>query len=102
MVSMTHSYTDTILAFYGYIDLFIVLLFFFIHLHCLVGCLSMIVWTHVLFWVSNMHVFYILVFVLVQHDRACFTQKGALEIQSLLLSLLLSDVDIMFNLFLTK
>ena len=36
----TYVYTDVKFAFYEYIS------FFFYHLYCLVGCLSMIVWTH--------------------------------------------------------
>ena len=40
-----------------------------------------------LFWMSYMHVFYIFVFVLVQCNWVCFTWKGPLEIQSLLLSI---------------
>ena len=39
-----------------------------------------------LFWMSYMQVFYTFVFVLVQHNWAHFTRKGALEIQSLLLA----------------
>ena len=58
--------------------------FFF---NCLVGCFSMT--GHPLFWVSYMHVFCIFVFAPVQHNWACFTWKGALEICSLLLLLLL-------------
>ena len=42
-----------------------------------------------LFWASYMHVSYIFLFALVQRNSACFTRKGALEIQSLLSSLLL-------------
>ena len=43
MVGITHVYIDTLFVFYGYI--------FFkpIYLYCLVGCLSMIVWTHAVF-----------------------------------------------------
>ena len=40
MVGITWVYIDTISPFYGYI------LFLYTHLYCLVGCLSMIVWTH--------------------------------------------------------
>ena len=38
MVEITYVYIDTVFGFYGY--------FFLNHLYCLVGCLSMIVWTH--------------------------------------------------------
>ena len=38
MVGITYVYIDTVFGFYGY--------FFLTHLHCSVGCLSMIVWTH--------------------------------------------------------
>ena len=41
------------------------------------------------FWVSYMHAFSIFVFAPVQRNWACFTQKSALEIHSLLLLLLL-------------
>ena len=47
--------------------------------------LSLIFWTwmsgHVLFWLSRMQVFYILVFELVQCNWACFTRKGTVEIK---------------------
>ena len=43
MVGITYLYIDTISAFYGYFLFF----FFLTHLYCLVGYLSMIVWTHV-------------------------------------------------------
>ena len=61
-----------------------VYLVFLTPLYCLVGCLSMAVWIHMLFWVSSMYVIYILVFVHVQRNWACFTWKGALETLSLL------------------
>ena len=35
---ITYVYIDTVFAFDGY--------FFYAHLYCLVGCLSMIVWSH--------------------------------------------------------
>ena len=38
-------YIDTILAFYGYT--------FYNHLYCLVGCLSIIAWTHAVLGVLN-------------------------------------------------
>ena len=60
--------------------------FFFLwtHLYCLVRCLSMI--GHMLFWVSYIiSVFSIFVFAFVQCKWTCFTWKGTLEIQSLLL-----------------
>ena len=48
IIGITYVYIDTAFGFYGYI-LFSFLFFFFflfyIHLYCLVGCLSMIVWT---------------------------------------------------------
>ena len=51
-----------------------------------------------LFWVSYMHVFCIVVFELVQCNSACFKQKGTLEICSLLvLSLLCWDELIRFQ-----
>ena len=55
MVGITYVYIDSI---YGYVDL--------THLYSLVGCLSMIVFAHMLFWVSYIHVFCIFVFALVQ------------------------------------
>ena len=44
--------TDTIRAFYGYGD------FFKISLYCLVGCLSMIAWTHAFLGVLSACVIY--------------------------------------------
>ena len=41
MVGITYVYIDTIFALYGYF-----FFFFYTHLYCLVGCFSMIVWTH--------------------------------------------------------
>ena len=38
MVGITYVYVDKACGFYGY--------FFLTHIYCLVGCLSMIVWTH--------------------------------------------------------
>ena len=43
MVGITYVYIDTICAFYGY-PFFSY--FFKTNVYCLVGCLSMIVWTH--------------------------------------------------------
>ena len=43
MVGVKYLYSDRIFVFYWYIDLFSV---FLIAVHWLVGCLSMIVWTH--------------------------------------------------------
>ena len=40
-------YIDVIFAFYGYVDFFLST-----HLYGLVGCLSMIVWTHAVLSVS--------------------------------------------------
>ena len=54
---------------------------------CLVGCFSMIIWTPTV--LSVLHVFCIFVLAPVQHSWACFTWKGALEIRSLILLLLL-------------
>ena len=53
--------TGTIFASFIYRDIFCT--FFNTPVHCLVGCLSMAVWT-VLFGLSYLHVFRILVFVL--------------------------------------
>ena len=65
--------SNTIFAFYGYVDLlpFLFFLYFVTHLYCLVGCLSMIVWTHAVLGVL-LHVFCIFVLVLVQRNPACF------------------------------
>ena len=43
MVRITYVYIDTVFGFYGYI---FILFFLNTHLYCLVGCSSMIVWTH--------------------------------------------------------
>ena len=50
MVGITYVHIDTIFAFYVYI--------FFKHLYCLVGCLSMIVWTHAVLGVFYVCVLY--------------------------------------------
>ena len=50
--------------------------------------------THTLFWVPYMRVFCIFVFAPVQHNWACFTWTGTLEIWSLLLLLLLLTLQI--------
>ena len=56
-------------ACYQNVDLFsVLLLLLFSTLHCLVGRLAMIVWTHVLFWVSYIHTFYMFVLVRVQRS----------------------------------
>ena len=41
MVGIAYVYIDAIFAFNGYVDFFLLML-----LYCLVGCLSVIVWTH--------------------------------------------------------
>ena len=77
-------YSNSIFAFYGYILFFSSFLSFFnTHLYCLVGCLSMV-------GCLICMCFVFLYFYLFSALSACFTWKGALEIQSLLsLSLLL-------------
>ena len=50
MVGITYVYIDTVFELYGY--------FFYTHLYYLVGCLSMIVWTHVVLGVSYACVLY--------------------------------------------
>ena len=42
MVGITYVYLDIVLGFHDYFFL----LFLSTHLYCLIGCLSMIVWTH--------------------------------------------------------
>ena len=60
MVGITYVYIDTVFGFYGYSFLF----FFLTHLYCLVGCLSMIIWTHAVLGV--LYVYF--VFAPVQHN----------------------------------
>ena len=62
-----------------------VVVLYFIHIYCLVGRLSMLIWTYALLGVLYACV-YIFEFVLVRCSWACFTRKGALEIQSLSLT----------------
>ena len=51
---------DTIFAFYGYVD-------FFPQLYCLVGCLSMIGWTHAVLGVLYACVLYLHLFSTAEH-----------------------------------
>ena len=79
VVGIIYVYVDTVFGIYGY--------FFFFFFNCLVGCLSMIVWTPAVLGVFYACVLYFC-------NRTCssqlsmFTWKGALEIRSLLLLLL--------------
>ena len=53
MVGITYVYIDMVFRFNGYFN---------IHLYCLVGCLSMIVWTHAVLGVLYACVLYLCVF----------------------------------------
>ena len=68
MVEIIYVYVNTVFGFMG--------TFFN---YCLVGCLSRIVWTPDVLGVLCM-CFYIIVFAPGQRNSACFTWKGALEI----------------------
>ena len=65
MVGITYVYIDIICTFCRYIDFF----FFFTHLYCLAGCLSMIVWIHAVLSVLCMCfiVLYLHLFSTVEH-----------------------------------
>ena len=52
----------------------------------------MVVWTHVLFWMSYMHEFYILVFLFAQRSWACVTWKCALEIIIIIIIIIILSV----------
>ena len=84
MVGITYVYIDTIFAFYGY-TLFP---FFYTSLYCLVGCLSMIVWTHAVWGVLYACVLCFCI-ALVQCNSACFTWKRALEIPFIIIIIII-------------
>ena len=66
-----------------YVHVDTVLGFFMGTFFCLVGCLSMIVWTSAVLGVSYACVLFVCCFFLYLHlFSACFTWKGALEIHT--------------------
>ena len=75
----------TLIRYLGFMGTF---LKFFFYLNCLVGCLSLIVWTAAILGVLYACVLYICICTC-SGQLSMFTWKGALEICSLLLLLLL-------------
>ena len=87
MVAITYVYIDVIFAFYGYIlFVYILLSWMFEHDYLDTCCFACLICKY-------------FVFALVQRNWACFTQKGVLEICSLLLLLSLLLLHVYFFFF---